>query len=282
MYDAVTPQNLNNTQYQVVAFYCGGDTPHVWTHAELTSTPQRYRLPIWVRSNPTTTAQARMDAYDFVSQLNYLGCPKGVTVALDYETAQNQAYLDAFCTAMWNAGQWEVMLYGSLDTVKANSSPTGGYWIADWDNLEDLPAGSVAHQFINHPNYDASVISDSVVLWDTNPPLPTILRTDKGHDSMFVTDPSKPFYLPVEPVGNAKQPYGIFRYGPAWVNLTPQNSGTLKVEFDAAGHWSTVFDQKVDAGGLIVLQLPENPIARIVRITSDAEIVGYVAASQVS
>lgn len=281
MYDAVTPQNLNNTQYQVVAFYCGGDTPHVWTHAEISSTPQRYRLPIWVRSNPGSAAMGTQEAQEFVSQLRFLGCPNGVTVALDYETAVDQAYLDAFCAEMWNAGQWLVALYGSLGYVEKNLHPSGGYWVAEWDNLEDFPGNSVAHQFMNHPNYDVSVVSDSVKLWDTIPVIPNLIRSDKGHDSMFATIPGKPFYLPVEPVGTAQAPYGVFKYGPAWLNLTPQDAGTLTVEFESNGKWSTVFNHGVEAGGLIVLELPTNPIARIVRITCGAEIVGYVAASQV-
>lgn len=281
MYDAVTPQNLNNTQYQVVAFYCGGDTPHVWSHAELESAPQRYRLPIWVRSNPGTASMATQEAQEFVSQLRFLGCPNGVTVALDYETARNQAYLDAFCTVMWNAGRWKVMLYGSLSTVKANTDPSGGYWIAAWDNLEDFPDGSVAHQFMNHPNYDSSVISDSVVLWDTKPVISSFKRSDKGHDSMFLTDPAKPFYLPIEPVGTTAHPVGPFHYGPAWLNLAPQGSGTLIVEWNVNGKWETGFSNHVDAGGLVVLAVPESG-PRIVRISCQAEIVGYVAASQVN
>lgn len=279
MYDAVTPQNLNNTQYQVVAFYCGGDTPHVWTHAEVESTPQRFRLPIWVRSNPGSAIMGVSEAQEFAAQLRFLGCPNGVSVALDYELAIDDRYLLAFDAEMQRQGNWKTLLYGSLGYVEQNSKPSGGYWVAQWNNIEDFPAGCVAHQFINHPNYDSSVVSDSVVLWDTKPVIPTILRTDKGHDSMFVTIPGKPFYLPVEPVGTAQNPVGPFRYGPAWLNLAPQDSGTLKVEWNESGKWVTTFDGHVDAGGLVVQQVPN---ARIARITCEAEIVGYVAASQVS
>ena len=32
--------------------YIGGDTPHVWSLADIASQRARYRLPIFVRSNP--------------------------------------------------------------------------------------------------------------------------------------------------------------------------------------------------------------------------------------
>ena len=42
-----------------VCIYIGGDTPHVWTLAEIEAQPARYRLPIFVRSNPAGISESR-------------------------------------------------------------------------------------------------------------------------------------------------------------------------------------------------------------------------------
>lgn len=278
MYDAVYPQHLTPSDYQVVAGYCGGDTPHVWSRAEWDSTSQRYRLPIWVRSNPAGH-DGYAEAREFNAVLDSIGCPHGVTVGLDYETAVDNTYLLDFQETMWTLRRCVTALYGSLSTVIQNHKPNGGYWIADWDNIQNFPDGCVAHQYKNHPNYDSSVVSDSVVLWDTKPGIPKL--TYKEHTDVFITQPNKPFYLPIEPAGTTTAPVSAFKYGPAWLNVTAQDPGHLTIEWIQNGAWVKAYDSpKVEPGGLVILSIPASPVVRMIRITSDVEIVGYIAASQ--
>lgn len=169
--DSSPPSHAPNTD--AVAFYIGGDTPHVWTDSEIQRTTNRYRLPIWVRSNPNGSGQGHLEGSAVVQWALAHHMPKGNTVALDYETAIDDPYLWAF-DAVLMANGYETMLYGSESTVFQNSKPSGGYWGALWDGVANLPNGWAAKQYASDvmlgTSYDLSVISDSVPLWDTQAP----------------------------------------------------------------------------------------------------------------
>lgn len=166
MYDAAYPP-AHPPAWPVVAGYLGGNTPHVWTLAEWQHQPARYRLPIWVRSNPQTV-NADSDAAAAVAAAKRLGVPHGATIALDFETAVNASYVHTFDHVLGVAG-YHVMLYGSASSVRNNPAPGGGYWVAQWTGHPFMENGASATQWANGPSYDSSLISTSVPLWDTHP-----------------------------------------------------------------------------------------------------------------
>jgi hypothetical protein len=162
-----------NPDTDIVAFYIGGDTPHVWTDAEIHATygRNRYRLPIFVRSNPAGMGEGHLEGGEAVAWMMRHHMPRGTTVALDYEAAIDDPYLEAFDAVVTNAG-YKTMLYGSESTVLSNHKPSGGYWVALWNNNPNLPNGWAAHQYASDQmlgkSYDLSVVADWVPLWDMN------------------------------------------------------------------------------------------------------------------
>lgn len=281
MYDAVYPQSqLNSTQYQIAAGYCGGDTPHVWTKDEWNSTTQRWRLPIWVRSNPTDANQAYVDAVNFYHQLQAIGCPHGVVVALDFETAVNRNYLAEFMSEMWSLGQFPVILYGSLSYVEQNPYPSGGYWVAEWDNLEDLPTGTRAHQYMNTPNYDLSVVSDTLVLWDTKPILPTPAPVIGDDVFSYLSLSAGVSFIPVELAGTYTKPAGGAKIGPEWLHLAAQDNGSVELYSNSGGTWTPVISQRVTPGGRVYTEVPSDGSVSMYKVVATTPCVAYLVGTQ--
>lgn len=172
MYDAAWPPA--DPHLDVCAFYIGGDTPHVWTDAEIAGQSARWRLPIYTCDNPGSRNPTN-DANSAVAWLRSHSVPLGSALALDYETAVDGAYLTSFDNVVKAAG-YKTMVYGSLSYVMQNPRPSAGYWTADWTTQPHLNSGAMATQYISdtqlNKSYDLSVVSDSLVLWDTNPPAP--------------------------------------------------------------------------------------------------------------
>ncbi len=166
MWDAAYPPT-SPPNWEVVAFYCGGNTPHVWTDSEIERQPARWRLPIFVRSHD---GDPLADAHTSIVWLVRHEVPRGVTLALDYETRVDAAYLVAFDRAVTDAG-WRVMVYGSRDFVLRNPKPSGGYWVADYTGSPHLYPGSAATQWSGSGPfggaYDPNLVADSTPLWDT-------------------------------------------------------------------------------------------------------------------
>ncbi len=171
MFDAAYPP-ASPPKWEVAAGYIGGNTPHVWTDQEWARQQARWRLPIFTRS---TGGDPVADAGATVGWLRAHGVPKGVCVALDFETRINAVYLYTFDQAVMDAG-WRVMVYGSLGTVISNPKPSGGYWVADWPPPGEtahphLVAGSAATQWSGSGPfggaYDPNLVADSTPLWDT-------------------------------------------------------------------------------------------------------------------
>lgn len=180
MYDAAYPP-ASPPNVDAVAGYIGGDTPHVWTAAEWARQPARYRLPIYVRSNPTI-ALAGPDATDTIAWLRAHKAPKGTAVALDLETAVHAAYVKAFDKAVHAAG-WVVLAYGSLSTIFRNPGTSGGYWVAHYTGHAHMENGAVATQWASDQQlgkpWDLSDVADSVPLWDTHAPTPASTEEDQ-------------------------------------------------------------------------------------------------------
>lgn len=281
MYDAVYPQRLVDTQYQIAAGYIGGDTPHVWTRDEWNSTAQRYRLPIWVRSNPGSNSEGAAEARLAYAQLAAIGCPHGVTVALDYETAVDDPYLLGFQTELWALTHSVTMLYGSQDSVLQNTTPNGGFWVANWNNIEDFPANSRAHQYTNGTNYDSSVVSDSVVLWDTKPvpPAPTPVIGDDVFS--YLSLPAGTSYVPVELAGTYTKPAGGAKIGPEWLHLAAQETDMISVFSNAGGKWTQVIQQAVNAGGRLYTQIPSDGSVSMYKVVASTPLIAYLVGTQV-
>lgn len=162
--DASNPQGVSRQPGVIVAAgYIGGITPHVWTAADWALWGCRFRVPIWVRSNPSDV-DATTDANTCLGVLAALGAPA--------------PYL--------------VSPYGSLTTVTGNPQ-IDGYWIADWNgkpDLDGMPAGTIAHQYVSTEGFDLSVIDQSVPTWDTltgKGPTLVMLDLETAVDPAWVT-----------------------------------------------------------------------------------------------
>lgn len=175
-YDAAYPPS-NPPATDGVCFYIGGDTPHIWSKAEVAAQPARYRLPVFVRSNPNG-ASATNDVTSAVKQLHAYGVPEGSLVAWDLETAADAGYIIAVYRLLKAAG-YVLIVYGSQSTVFGNDNPDGLYWGADWTGRQHLASRNEITQYVSFAAYDESVALSSLPFWDTKhspvqppPPVP--------------------------------------------------------------------------------------------------------------
>lgn len=156
-----------------MAFYVGGDTVHVWSKAEVDATPYRYRLPVFVRSNPPGPGAAA-DVAACVTRLKAIGAPPGCLVALDVETAVDAAYVRAFHAALRAAGH-VLIVYASQSYTAGQGNPDGLYWGAQWTGAAHIAAGDAMTQYVSFSGYDESLATSALPFWDTRgatPPLP--------------------------------------------------------------------------------------------------------------
>jgi len=170
-YDAALPP-LVPPRADGVAFYIGGDTPHVWSKAEIDAQPARYRLPIFVRSNPPGPG-ANADTAAALAQLKAIGAPPGTLVAWDMETAADAAYISEVYQDLRASG-YKLIVYGTQSDVMANRNPDGLYFGADWTDVEHLHSGDVMTQYANFAAYDKSVAESGLPFWDTHSSAPTV------------------------------------------------------------------------------------------------------------
>lgn len=161
--------DANNNRIDGIAFYIGGDTPHVWTPAELETCPYRFRLPVYVRSNPAN-ANPHADAAEIILALQetYL-MPKGCLVALDTETSQAPEYVKTIFTYLTASGDF-LIDYGSQNYLFGNQNPSGYYWGAEWQSppRRAVIGGDVMTQYAVTNAYDESVAQSSLPFWDTS------------------------------------------------------------------------------------------------------------------
>lgn len=167
-YDAAFPP-ASPPPTDVVAFYIGGDTPHVWTAEEIAAQKARYRLPIWVRSNPQNVI-VENDVTACVAALKAIGAPRGTCVVLDLETAVAVDYCNAFGWEL-NANGYSVLPYGSPSTLFKNPR-LDGYWVAGQPSAPSpWPPGLIGVQLLQQgPNgaWDNDLFVDTLSLWDTH------------------------------------------------------------------------------------------------------------------
>jgi peptidoglycan hydrolase-like protein with peptidoglycan-binding domain len=151
-----------------VCLYIGGDTPHVWTLEEIGMQAARYRLPIFVRSNPPGPGAAQ-DVASALSRLKVIGAPRGTLVAWDMETAADALYIKGVTTGLASGG-YRLIVYGSESTVRGNGTPDGLYWGADWTNVAHLHSGDAMTQFVSFAAFDESLALPTLPFWDAQAP----------------------------------------------------------------------------------------------------------------
>lgn len=174
-----------------VCIYIGGDTPHIWTMAEIAAQTARYRLPVFTRSNPPGPGPGA-DVAAAVRQLHAIGAPEGIVVAWDSETSADRAYITAVYGGLRTAG-YVLLDYGSQSTVFLNGNPDGYYWGADWTGTPHLAWRDQVTQYVSFPAYDLSLARPGLPFWDTRPhqrdwqeelmsKLPELRQGSKGPD----------------------------------------------------------------------------------------------------
>lgn len=188
------PKTWNGQPIRGWAVYVGGDTPHPWTDAEIAALKLvpwfEFIVPIWVRSNPTGSAQAQQDAAAQLAWSRRHGQPPQTVIELDFETAVEGAYAVTFDTDLQRGAELE-MLYGSAATVTGNPAPSDGYNEADWTGVEPtaLPPGVVGEQFYSQ-TYDLTAYAEAAHLWSFRPQTtttPTTAPSSMEDDEMSTT-----------------------------------------------------------------------------------------------
>lgn len=166
------PKSYQNTPIVGGSFYCGGNTPHIWTATEVAVLRSTYQflLPIYVCSDPASR-NATNDANDLLGDLKAFGVPKGCLVMLDYETAEDDSYETVFASVLAKAGYTEI-LYGSGSTVTKNTRPSGGYDEAIWIGKIPVTLPSTAQQIEDVGSYDVNDFGATAPLWNTKTNLP--------------------------------------------------------------------------------------------------------------
>lgn len=173
-YDAAKPP-ARPPQTDGVAFYIGGDATHIWSADEIESQPARYRLPIYVRSNPSESLAAP-DVRAALAALHNIGAPRGCLVAWDTETAADPRYMTIVYTMLAAAG-YKLLDYGSQDSLFGNELPVGGYyWGADWTGEAHINAGEIGTQYASDTElgvpWDLSIFKPGLPFWDARPQNP--------------------------------------------------------------------------------------------------------------
>lgn len=193
--DAISLASITGGPFDGIAFYLpGGDAYRAWPLSEVHAIPARYRLPVFVRSNPSVSLIAG-DVATCIAGLRACGAPAGTLVALDSEMSADPSYVIPFVLAL-NAAGWKVIDYGSESTMRANLNPDGYWWGADWTSVPHLHSGEAATQYLALQNEDLSEVSSALPLWDTQAPVPP----PPGVTTVTVT-----FVLPVIAQGAAGQ-----------------------------------------------------------------------------
>lgn len=163
--DSAYPPSPYPAGFDGWGFYIGGDTPHVWSKAEVDAIPTRLRLPIFTRSNPAGI-QVTADTNAAIAQLKIIGAPTSTLVMLDSETSIDPNYVAGFYYGMRNGG-YTTIEYGSLSTIFSNRIPDGLYDVAEWTNRNHIVPGSQMTQWESFDAYDVNTALPTLPFWDT-------------------------------------------------------------------------------------------------------------------
>ena len=214
--DSAFPPEPHPTGFDGWAFYLGGDTPHVWSKTEIDALPERFRLPIWTRSNPQQV-NAATDVAMAIAQLETIGAPKGILVALDSETSVDPNYVAEFYYGLRNAG-YTLIDYGSQSTVFGNKNPDGYYWGAEWTNQPHIVPGDDMTQWESLSSYDESTALPTLPFWDTRKVDPMASMPGEYYALVSVEKDTN---------GN------ITVYGTGWADNPPHNLGLYQTTYSS-------------------------------------------------
>jgi hypothetical protein len=264
--DAAYPSGISGGPYDIVAFYIGGDTPHIWTHEEINARPERYRLPIFVRSNPPGPG-ADVDARDALAQLSALGAPRGSMVAWDSETSQRPDYIREVYNVIHAAG-YHLLDYGSVSDVFANQNPENYYWAADWTDVRHIDPGSVMTQYISFKGYDESSAQAGLPFWDTHPaPVkpPPVTTGGKMRNGQLLNRAFEVF------------PKGSYQHVMLYRDFTsPQVPVKIRVAAHSASHGYQIFDVPIETSIPLTVDFAQTDIDCVsLRLDSGPYPVGY-------
>lgn len=212
-------------------FYIGGDTPHVWTDAEIAALPYRYRLPIFTRSNPNGAVGAGVDSADIIRWAQEHRQPKGTLIQIDLETAVDPAYVSTLSTGVAGAG-WKIIAYGSAAYVTGNPAPAGGYNVATWTGRAPTTQETMGEQFADIGPYDLNSFLPYAPLWDTlggTSMLPMIYRVT-GDATVWMLHPAGLMWAISDPV--ALQSY--INQGYPQIQVDPGEIARIQAEIAAS------------------------------------------------
>lgn len=192
MYDAAFPPP-DPPGTDAVMIYIGGDTPHVWTDAEIAAQKARFRLPMFVRSQAPWDPVA--DAGEIIRWLTAHHVPRGRAAGVDLETAVNAAYVYTLNELVTAAG-WRLVEYGSEGYIHLDPATSGGRFTAHYTGVPVLDPDAVATQYTDDTMlgtpWDLSVYDPALLpLWDTRPPAAAAV-TGRGDDTMVILSMGKP------------------------------------------------------------------------------------------
>lgn len=156
MLDALDPLNIPlGTPMDLLATYID--------HVEIDSHGLgRARFPHTV----DVTISAHVHAAHVLDVENFAAAPSDVPHWMGLGSQCRTVY----CTA----STWQLVLDACLDA----HVPPPMHWVAEWNNVADVPSGTVAHQFSDGPAgnpYDVSAVADFWPTVDAPPPPPTPL-----------------------------------------------------------------------------------------------------------
>jgi hypothetical protein len=162
---------------QAVAFYAGGNTPHVWTKQQVDSQIASLRIALWTYGGAGAAGKSGglLDAVACRDALLAYGYPRNSKVVIDMEDHVDAEYIDGFEYLMSVFG-YGTGVYAQADTIEHNPLPQGGRWVADWTGVPhftNIPgefacqwqkAGGTGNQ--DKP-WDVSAVKDISGFWDT-------------------------------------------------------------------------------------------------------------------
>jgi hypothetical protein len=132
---------------QVVQFYCGGATPHVWTKQQIDMQTSEFLLPVYV---PFGWGSPVAEAEQFLSELADIGVPDHVAYMLDAELLGNgdASQINAFCDLLAKH-HYGGLIYGSIDQV-FTWPPRSGYVVANPTGVPHM----YEHPFVKGTQWD--------------------------------------------------------------------------------------------------------------------------------
>jgi hypothetical protein len=142
---------------EAVLGYIGGSAVHVWTHDEWVRFGHLRQFPCWVAD---LGSSATSQATGAVNAANRLGWHPGRAIVADLESATN--------TTWWDEWAGEVVKLHYQPTWYGSASVAGVYtakykWVADFDNVPNLPNGWAAKQYAANVNAAGGVVDLSVI-----------------------------------------------------------------------------------------------------------------------